>query len=731
MRLGQDSGDLAGDSGKRRPRRRSGGSGTGRGGAQGPAETRVPPGPPGASPAQDPPAGDARDGLRAVPDPVQGVPDGRGTLPPQPRPVARGAAGGQEAYPLQGPPNGRGTNGQGTPPPHGVPNGQGTPPAHVVPNGQGTPHGAPNGQGAPPPHGVPSGQAAYNGQETLPSQGAPDGRTASPSQAGADTRPGQDAQPVHGAGPVQGQVQPGGQTGEPAGSPPGPPGPPDQPGPPGKRPRFARPLTVGALIGWTALSAILPGAAHLRSGHRRTGYILLTIFGALLLSILVGALILSGEGNAGFLARDSTLMTGAVLAIVGAIAWFLLLLFSYISLGPDRLSGRGQIVSGIAVGVLCVAVMAPFALTASTVLTGKETANAIFAPAAGNPTAVPVKHEDPWGGRKRVNFLLVGGDGAGNREGVRTDSMTMASVHVATGNTAMFSLPRNLQHVRFPPGSALGKRFPDGFMRELPNGGLLNEVWQYAEDHPELMPGVKDGQRGPRALMDAIGYTLNLKIDYYALVNMFGFAHLVDAIGGLRIRVERDVPWGGLYGTAGTIKAGYRKLSGEEALWYGRSRVGSDDFSRMARQRCVIGAFAQQATPSVVLTNFAKIAGVAKKMAKTDIPRELLEHIIELGLKVKDARIVSLQFVPPEFYTGSPDWQKIRTATSRALRRSLQPARRPLAATASPGTSGTSGASGATPTATPKPSRTAVAAGPSQTPTQNGEAESLDELCGF
>ncbi|WP_344745623.1 hypothetical protein [Streptosporangium vulgare] len=77
--------------------------------------------------------------------------------------------------------------------------------------------------------------------------------------------------------------------------------------------------------------------------------------------------------------------------------------------------------------------------------------------------------------------------------------------------------------------------------------------------------------------------------------------------------------------------------------------------------------------------------------------------------------------MPPQFYTGSPDWQKIRAATARALRRSLQPARRPLAATASPGASGTSGTSGATPAATPKPSRTAVAAAPSQTPTQNGE----------
>ncbi|MFB9884712.1 LCP family protein [Planobispora siamensis] len=504
----------------------------------------------------------------------------------------------------------------------------------------------------------------------------------------------------------------------PAGDPPGSGGDHDSP----KRPRFARPLTAGALIGWTALSAILPGAAHLRAGRRRAGSILLGVFVLLLISAAVAGFLL--KDNVGFATRDSTLTLGIGLAALGALGWFLLVLSSYITLGPNRLNGAGQVVSGIVVGVLCVAVMTPFALTASTVLTAKDTVNEIFPSTPDDSAATPIKAEDPWGGRDRVNFLLIGGDGAGNREGIRTDSMNVASIHIKTGNTVMFSLPRNLQHVRFPPGSPLAKQFPNGFMRELPNGGLLNEVWQYAEDHPEVMGGRK--HQGPRALMDAIGYTLNLDIDYYALINMYGFAHLVDAIGGLKIKVEQDVKYGGSFGTAGTIKAGHRTLSGEEALWYGRSRVGSDDFSRMARQRCVIGAFAQQATPGVVLTNFTKIAGVAKRAAQTNIPRDLLEHLTELALKVKDARITSLQFVPPEFYTGSPDWQKIRTATARALSQSTRPTRRALAgrATPSPGGSGT---------LAPSPSMSAPpSATPSRTPTANNKsARGLDELCGL
>ncbi|MEU6998238.1 LCP family protein [Nonomuraea sp. NPDC046570] len=492
--------------------------------------------------------------------------------------------------------------------------------------------------------------------------------------------------------------------------------------PSGQAPRFAKRLNPASIIGWTALSAILPGAAHLRAGRRRTGFALLGGFGLLLLAGLVFALTRTEE-NLGALVRDSVLMSVSIGAGIGALCWFALILVSYITLGPDRLNGRGQIISGIAVGILCVAVTAPFALAANTAQTTRDTFKGIFPSVPDDGTkAEPVKHEDPWNGKERVNFLLVGGDAAGNRTGVRTDSMTVASVHVKTGNTVLFSLPRNLQHVRFSPNSPLGKHYPNGFMAELGSGGLLNEVWQFANDHPEIMGG---RNRGAKALMDGIGHTLGIKIDYYALVNMYGFADLVDAIGGLKIRVDSDVKWGGLYGTAGTIKAGYQRLSGEEALWYGRSRVGSDDFSRMARQRCVIGAFAQQATPDKILANFTKIAHAARRMAQTNIPQPLLEHLATLALKVKGAKITSLQFVPPHYWPGSADWNKIRRASAKALNDSLKPSRTALAANVS--------ASPGSPSAgvTPKPTRTRPST-PSQTPTRNNQAaQSLSELCGL
>ncbi|GAA4082247.1 LCP family protein [Nonomuraea soli] len=473
--------------------------------------------------------------------------------------------------------------------------------------------------------------------------------------------------------------------------------------------------------------------AHLRAGHRRTGFALLGAFLVLLLGGLIYGLTRDLSDLTG-LASGAALTIISVIAGAFALGWFGLVLTSYISLSPNKLDSRGQIVSGVLVGVLCVSVMAPFAYVANAAVTTKDLVQTVFKKAGSDPDIAPVADpvKDPWNGRDRVNFLLVGGDGAGNRVGVRTDSMTVASINIKTGNTVMFSLPRNLQHVRFPASSPLAKHFPNGYMADLPNGGLLNEVWQYGNDHPEIMGGP---HKGPRALMDAIGHTLGLKIDYYALINMYGFVDLVDAIGGLRIRVDHDVKWGGTFGTAGTIKAGTRKLSGEQALWYGRSRVGSDDFSRMGRQRCVIGAFAKQATPDKILANFTKIANATKKLAETNIPEELVPAVAELALKVKGARITSLQFVPPEFWPGSADWPKIRVAVSKALQASVRPVRQKLASAPSASPSGAaSGAPSESPTTSASGQVTAApgaTTSPTPTPNDNKAAKSLDEVCGL
>ncbi|MFE3449531.1 LCP family protein [Nonomuraea sp. NPDC059194] len=432
-----------------------------------------------------------------------------------------------------------------------------------------------------------------------------------------------------------------------------------------------RPAGSRAVLGWTLLSAIAPGAAHLRAGWRRTGFALLGCYAALLLGALW--LWLSADGDlVGKLTNDAVMTTATIALAVLGLAWFALVLHSYLILSPGKLPQAGQIVTGSVAGLLAVAVMLPFGLATQYVWISQETINSVFKEPT-EPQAARHRPEDPWAGRTRVNILLLGGDADDNRIGVRTDSMNMASIDVKTGNTVLLSLPRNLEDVRFPPDSPMARRFPQGFRLPTdPAGGrsdLLNSVWEYADAHPEIFGG-KKGQ-GAKALMDAIGWTLGLKIDWYALVNMWGFARLIDAIGGVTITVERDVVFGKY--NEGLVKAGTRKLKGADAMWYARSRTYSDDFTRMRRQRCVLGALLTQADPATVLTRFNKIALATRELVQTDIPRTMLEHLVPLALKVQNARVTSVQFVPPLINTGYPDWGKIRAVTLKALKDSVAP----------------------------------------------------------
>ncbi|MEU8246154.1 LCP family protein [Nonomuraea sp. NPDC048916] len=479
------------------------------------------------------------------------------------------------------------------------------------------------------------------------------------------------------------------------------------------------PASAGEVLGWLVLTTLVPGAAHLRAGWRRTGLALLSCYAAGLLALL--AVALTTDNLLGMLTEDSWLIMIATGSAVLGLAWFALVVHSYVVLRPNALPQGGQALTGTLAGLLAIAVVVPFGMVAQYVWTSKRALDDIFvAPEPDPRTEEPVRPENPWAGRQRVNILLLGGDADDHRVGLRTDSMNLASVDVRTGGTVLISLPRNLENVRFRPGTPMARRFPGGFRLPTDPGGgrsdLLNSVWEYADAHPEIFGG-KRGQ-GPKVLMDTIGYTLGLDVDWYALVNMWGFARLIDAIGGVTLRVERDVVFGRY--NEGLVKEGTRRLKGADAMWYARSRTNSDDYTRMRRQRCVLGALLDQADPGTVLTRFNQIALATKELIRTDIPRPMLKHLVPLALQAKNAKVTSIQFVPPLISTGYPDWEKIRSLTAKAIRDSGDT--RPAAASASPSPT-------SSPTSSPKnTSKSTPASTPASSPAKSATPAPTTEL---
>jgi anionic cell wall polymer biosynthesis LytR-Cps2A-Psr (LCP) family protein len=157
-------------------------------------------------------------------------------------------------------------------------------------------------------------------------------------------------------------------------------------------------------------------------------------------------------------------------------------------------------------------------------------------------------------------------------------------------------------------------------------------------------------------------------MNYWAMVNLKGFRDLVDAVGGVTINVRQRIPIGGLGSDVyDYIDPGVQKLTGFQTQWYARARDGSDDYSRMARQKCVMAAMLDQLDPTVVLRNFQKIAKASTALLTTSIPAGEVDRFIGLALKAKSQKVSTLSIVPPVFDTYEPDARLIRQKVSEAI----------------------------------------------------------------
>lgn len=404
------------------------------------------------------------------------------------------------------------------------------------------------------------------------------------------------------------------------------------------------------VVVFAVMSLVVPGSAHLLAGRIRTGTLILRSYLVLLgLVVALGAVGLRDHAAVLSLAvRPLPLAVLQYAAIAVGLAWALVVVSGALLGQPQRLELGQRRAVAVIVLVLCLAVVLPSVTTARYAAAQRELITDVFRDSAAGDLP------------DRLNVLLLGGDSGPDRIGARTDSITVASVDTRTGDTVMFSVPRNLENVPFPAGSTLQASFPAGFDCD---DCLLNAVYAYAENNRrQLFPDISDP--GPQAVKQAVSAALGIPVHYYVLVNLEGFRGIIDALGGITIRVERSLPIGD---NGRRLQAGLQHLDGYHALWYARSRADSDDYQRMSRQRCVMGALLQQADPMTVLRNYQKLAKSTKHLVATDIPRGALPDLVKLALRARDAKVTNVQFVPPFVNTGNPDYDKIRARVAAAL----------------------------------------------------------------
>jgi LCP family protein required for cell wall assembly len=155
----------------------------------------------------------------------------------------------------------------------------------------------------------------------------------------------------------------------------------------------------------------------------------------------------------------------------------------------------------------------------------------------------------------------------------------------------------------------------------------------YADRNPKQFPG-----GGKRALADAVGALLGIRIPYVATMNFVGFIKMIDAVGGVDIDVKEafnDPTYDG-YGLTDasgkkvrgwSVTTGWHHFDGVNALAYARSRkaLGESDFKRQERQQEILLALKNKVTQTgSLLFNLPRLLDALGDTVTTDFPVDQL-----------------------------------------------------------------------------------------------------------
>jgi len=402
------------------------------------------------------------------------------------------------------------------------------------------------------------------------------------------------------------------------------------------------------------LGLAVPGSAQLAGGAKPLGRLGLRLWLTLVVVTLLGALAvwqIPGQVITLLAHRLVLQILAGLVGVIGLIGLILLLNTWWIARPVTLGAVRGGFFTLVVVAL-------------ATVLVGGSYTGVHYLLSAGHSVGnILVGGGDTKAKAGRYNILLLGGDSGPDREGLRPDSVTVVSVDAGTGRTVLFSLPRNLENVPFADSSPLHKLFPDGFDQCDEENCLLNAVYLLGEEHADLYPGVADP--GVAAMIDAVSGTLGLDINYYAMVNMAGFAALIDAVGGIDIRLSQAIDLGIMDDwmqehVVKTVGPGLEHMDGETALLFARSRIQGNDFQRMARQKCVMAAMLNQLNPTTVATSFTGLADAAGNVLVTSVPPGQIPELGDLARRARQLPIVSVSFTPPLIAPGDADFDLIR-----------------------------------------------------------------------
>jgi polyisoprenyl-teichoic acid--peptidoglycan teichoic acid transferase len=309
--------------------------------------------------------------------------------------------------------------------------------------------------------------------------------------------------------------------------------------------------------------------------------------------------------------------------------------------------GHDRRTSVIVVATLLVLTIGMHTYIGMVVLQLNDTLSQVFSPVDGGISrpgggggdggpAEPVNEPDyRWDGTERINVLLLGTDAAPGREAVLTDVILLISIDPVEHTAVMISVPRDTGYVPMPDTTL----YADGLFPDK-----VNALYSRASQDPGTWcPDLSERAAacGIRSLEQSVGLYLGVAIHHYALIDMAGFAEMIDAIGGVELCLPGklvDPEFDGSLANADpaeplVLPSGCRLYNGIDALAYARSRKGwiemndgtritQTDFDRSERQQKVLLAMRRELADADTLFELPGLLQAIGRTVQTDFPRD-------------------------------------------------------------------------------------------------------------
>ncbi|WEK53006.1 MAG: LCP family protein [Candidatus Cohnella colombiensis] len=274
---------------------------------------------------------------------------------------------------------------------------------------------------------------------------------------------------------------------------------------------------------------------------------------------------------------------------------------------------------------------------------------------------------------KPISLVLLGLDYRKELGSMNTDVMMVAAFNPKSKTATVVSIPRdsdlNLADYKTHKANAYYANF---YMQAKNKEKLESEdAKQYARTKTREM----------------LEKFFEIPINYTAVIDFQGFVDVIDALGGVDVKVDKDMRYvDKADGTNIDLTKGEQTLKGEDALGFVRYRKSnrgtaeSSDFERNARQQEVLGAITDKLKSFGTVWKIDSIFNAVGDNMRTDIPEAQIENMIAtyLGINRSDIHFIALEGTWKSPYVNL-NKEKLAEA-KQALAEELSPLGRSLSA---------------------------------------------------